>query len=384
MSSSSPSRFVFWQNMLAIHQSAHIRALAERPGAEVVLVVDQEIYPERKALGWPIPDFGKAKIMVAPSSGEIEKLVKESAAESVHIFTGFRYYKAATQGFLASLAVDTMRGVFVEPKDGRGAKGILRWIMSAEEYVRFGRNVNFLLPTGELGVRWFRRAGFPAEKIYPYGYWVEEPTQPDTPLYSSDAGEVRIVYAGQFVVRKGVDLLVGALAGLQRLRWKLTLIGSGPLEEELREAAEREKIADRIAFLPVMPNNEVIRMIGRHDLFVLPSRFDGWGAVVNEALMAGVPVVCSDACGAADLVREPWRGEVFAAGSVDSLRAALARRIDAGQISSGARERIRDWSCRIGGKSAAQYLLAVVEAAGGRAPKPCPPWREAEVAANAQ
>jgi glycosyltransferase involved in cell wall biosynthesis len=126
-----------------------------------------------------------------------------------------------------------------------------------------------------------------------------------------------------------------------------------------------------------MPNGQVLEAISRHDLFVLPSRFDGWGAVVNEALMCGVPVVCSEACGAADLVAAPWRGESFAAGSVAALREVLERRIEAGPTSSETRDRIRDWSCCISGKAVSHYLLAVVDAAAGRAPRPRPAWREA-------
>ena len=46
------------------------------------------------------------------------------------------------------------------------------------------------------------------------------------------------------------------------------------------------------------------------DVLVLPSRFDGWGAVVNEALMVGTPVICSDRCGASDVIENGRNGYV--------------------------------------------------------------------------
>jgi glycosyltransferase involved in cell wall biosynthesis len=52
---------------------------------------------------------------------------------------------------------------------------------------------------------------------------------------------------------------------------------------------------------------------------VLPSRFDGWGAVVNEALMVGTPVICSDRCGASDVIENGRNGYVFEADNADAL-----------------------------------------------------------------
>lgn len=389
MRNNTPTRFVFWQNMLAIHQSAHLRALADRPGLSVTLVVDQEIEPERKALGWPVPDFGKTQVIVSPEKGEIERLVREDPEGSVHVFTGIHRYPASMAAFRMSLSVPATRGIYSEPKDHRGVKAIARRLASSRERWLYDRFIRFILPTGMLGARWFLRAGYPADKIFPYGYWVERPNVDQTDLARGEEdGPVRLIYAGQLVPRKGVDILVQALTRLPDARWRLTILGSGPLEGALRGVAARAGIASRIGFLAPMANDRAVRTIAEHDLLILPSRFDGWGAVVNEALMAGVPVLCSDACGAADLVREPWRGEAFPAGSPIGLAEPLARWVGAGRATRQARERIRDWSACIGGEATADYLLAVVEASAGRAPRPAPPWQKAsslaELAASAR
>src|SRR5437870_11248743 len=70
------------------------------------------------------------------------------------------------------------------------------------------------------------------------------------------------------------------------------------------------------------------------DLLVLPSRYDGWGAVINEALMSGIPAICSDNCGAADLVRSSVQlGAVFRAGSAIDLARVLGTWIRRGPLS---------------------------------------------------
>jgi glycosyltransferase involved in cell wall biosynthesis len=183
-----------------------------------------------------------------------------------------------------------------------------------------------------------------------------------------------MTFLGQLVPRKGVDLAMRALATLHEQRWEFVVVGTGAQEQQLRTLAHRLGIAHRVRFLPARPNQEAIGEIARSDLFILPSRFDGWGAVVNEALMCGVPVLCSSRCGAADLIQAPWLGEVFPADSVAGLRPVLARWIAQGKRTPEATERVRSWSDCITGASAAEYLLSVIRHVSGSGPRPVPPW----------
>ena len=65
------------------------------------------------------------------------------------------------------------------------------------------------------------------------------------------------------------------------------------------------------------------------DVFVLPSRYDGWGVVVNQALGAGLPIIASDQVGAArDLVRENENGFRFPAGNTSALGETMRRFIN--------------------------------------------------------
>ena len=73
-------------------------------------------------------------------------------------------------------------------------------------------------------------------------------------------------------------------------------------------------------------------MLSAADVLVLPSHWDGWGAVINEALCNGARVVCSDFCGAADLVSDPRFGRVFREGSLESLTQAMDAMIDLGKV----------------------------------------------------
>ena len=68
------------------------------------------------------------------------------------------------------------------------------------------------------------------------------------------------------------------------------------------------------------------RFFAQADVFVLPSRYDGWGVVVNQAIGAGLPVICSDMVGAGhDLVDEDVNGLKFRAGDAASLAGKMKR-----------------------------------------------------------
>jgi glycosyltransferase involved in cell wall biosynthesis len=140
---------------------------------------------------------------------------------------------------------------------------------------------------------------------------------PPTPRPPSAHKE--ILYVGQLIPRKRVDLLLQAFSRLDEPSARLRLIGKGPQEQNLQALARQLGIADRVTFVPGMPNAGIAEAMAAADALVLPSRFDGWGAVVNEALMVGTPVICSNRCGASDVIDPGRNGYVFEAGNADAL-----------------------------------------------------------------
>jgi glycosyltransferase involved in cell wall biosynthesis len=141
----------------------------------------------------------------------------------------------------------------------------------------------------------------------------------------SDPRHFRVLYCGQLIERKGLRTLLDAFrsAAGETPRLRLKLVGTGPLERELRAMLTPPE-RDRVEFAGFRPVSELPRLFAEADLFVLPSLHDGWGVVVNQALGAGLPIVCSDAVGAAhDLVVEGGNGLLVPAGECAPLRAAL-------------------------------------------------------------
>jgi glycosyltransferase involved in cell wall biosynthesis len=137
---------------------------------------------------------------------------------------------------------------------------------------------------------------------------------------------VDILFSGQLIERKGVDVLVRAFIRVshQIPTLRLQILGTGPALPDLTKLVPL-KLCDRIQFLGFQQSDAMPEIFAGADAFVLPSRHDGWGVVVNEALGAGLPIIVSDRVGARDLVEHGCNGLITRAGDVDSLADALLK-----------------------------------------------------------
>ncbi|HKV94787.1 MAG TPA: glycosyltransferase [Candidatus Angelobacter sp.] len=112
------------------------------------------------------------------------------------------------------------------------------------------------------------------------------------------AGEgPNLVAAGRFVREKGIDLLLGAMPGVVASfpQARLTLLGEGPLEEELKEQARKLGVQESVIFAGLQQNPW--RYFRHANLVVVPSRLDGMPYVAVEALAVGTPIVATDCPG---------------------------------------------------------------------------------------
>lgn len=141
---------------------------------------------------------------------------------------------------------------------------------------------------------------------------------------------VEILAVGAVVPRKGYDLLVDALAGLADRDWRATIVGAvrDPNHREMLEARIAAAGLDaRIRFLGAVGEADLDRLLGRADLFVSASHFEGYGMALAEAMQRGVAIVTTTGGAAAETV-PTGAGLKVAAGDVAALAAALGRCLD--------------------------------------------------------
>lgn len=396
-------RLAFWQRVASPHQAPFARVLAERLGAgAVTCYFRSQLYAELRQRGWEEPDYGAVHVVYLTDDRAPEAVVAASSADTIHVFSSLSHDPVLRRAFRAVVARGSVIGILSEPRDWRGWKGALRQLDSWRHERAWRRHVRFVLAMGSTGREWFRRCGYADSCIFEFCYVVAEPAR-EAPLAAPSDGTVRFTFVGQLIPRKRVDLLLDACAQLPRAGWSLDIIGSGALADRLAAQVAGLDLADRVHLRGTLSNQAVRQQLGASDVLVLPSYWDGWGAVVNEALCAGTPVVCSDHCGAAALIGRREFGRVFAEGSAGALSAALAEMVAAGPNGPERRASLRAYSRSFSGAAVADYLLEVAAAAlasgsgagcatrarhlrpadlsSGRrpgpdpAPRPTPPWR---------
>lgn len=348
-----------------------MRCLAEA-GHEVLVVAAEAMSEDRLRLGWTVPELGRAKVVVNPSFPQVREIVRDSASKSIHFIAGARSTPLGVQVGQACRKYRRRTGIITEAPDPRGILGIARRIKYTVERFNSGRNFDFILGMGGMGVDWFRACGYKATRLYPFAYVTEVPAN----VQKFSALHVReMLFVGRLVHLKGLDLLLRAMAMSRMCNMNLRIVGEGPVESELRCLAAEFGVDERVEWSGRQPAEEIPKLMARADFLVLPSRKDGWGAVVNESLMVGTPVICSDACGAADLIRQKFLGGVFRSGSVEHLSAVLGEWVANVQNGIRERQRIRTWSRCIEGAAVAAYLEEILENVYHGGPRPVAPWR---------
>lgn len=136
-----------------------------------------------------------------------------------------------------------------------------------------------------------------------------------------------ILYYAQLIKRKGGDILLSAFKSLKEKYpdIALILVGSGKYRETLQGLIDEGNIKDAM-ILDDPGDEDICRYYSIADVFVLPSREDVWGLVVNEAMAASLPVVVSDVAGsAADLVRQGYNGYTFKNGNIEDLETKIEK-----------------------------------------------------------
>ena len=125
-----------------------------------------------------------------------------------------------------------------------------------------------------------------------------------------------ILAVGQFIHRKGFDLLIQALEGIKGVT---TYIVGGKKTEEYESLVEKHHVGN-IFFVDFLTKKQIEQYYLAADLFVLPTREDIWGLVINEAMMYALPVITTDRCvSGLELVKEGINGHIVPVNNVSLL-----------------------------------------------------------------
>lgn len=308
-------------NFLNHHQLPLARELARLTQGKFRFVATERIGEERIALGYA--DLSGEPFVVQAYDGDwvsAETLLRESDV----VILGSCPERLAQIPIRAGIL--TFR--FAERPLRRGLEPLkylprlLRWHWRNPVF----RPV-YLLCAGAYTAGDYRKFGLFRHRAYRWGYFPETRQYSEGDLFAGK-DPARLLWVGRMIELKHPDLALEVAWKLkeQGYRFQLDMIGTGELENALREQIQRLGLEEEIHLLGSMPPEQVRKHMERAGIFLFTSDGrEGWGAVVNEAMNSGCAVVAQEGAGSLPyLIRSGENGLVLPAGNLDGLVRAAA------------------------------------------------------------
>jgi glycosyltransferase involved in cell wall biosynthesis len=291
----------------------------------------------------------------------IWKILREDRFDAAVSFTGYAY-----ASFWILVAAAKWRGVPIlfgtdatsmQPRSGKQWKAFLKRLLLP----RIFPLANTVIVPSSAGVEFVRTLGIPPERVVltPYTvdneWWIERSTRVDRAAVRGRWGipenaSIALFCAKLQPWKRPLDLL-RAFAKADLRNGYLVYAGDGPLMHTLESESRSLGISDRVRFLGFVNQSGLPEVYRSADLLVLPSDYEPFGVVVNEAMLCGCAVAASDRVGARhDLIRSGETGFIFPCGNVDTLaeilRGTLSNRLGLADISKAALKRMETWTIR--------------------------------------
>jgi glycosyltransferase involved in cell wall biosynthesis len=174
--------------------------------------------------------------------------------------------------------------------------------------------------TGEAHKKYYIHYGVKENKIlwYPFSsvnknYIAKRPRTDAEKYYLRQKHNLQtiptILFVGQFIKRKGIDLLFEIVQGLKH-PFQLVMVGGSMAQ--LSNFVNTKNIAHNIKVVEFIIPEILIEYYDLSDVFILPTREDIWGLVINEAMSRGLPIITTNSCGAGlELVENKVNGYLF-------------------------------------------------------------------------
>jgi len=292
---------------------------------------------------------------------ELWKLTREGRFDAVLCFTGYIRASFWISYFAAKLSHTAFLfgadAVTLSPMDGRKWKRPVKRLLWP---VLFRLSDQVMAPSS--GTRDLMRSlGIPEKRITltPYvvdnEWWLAQSARVNRESirvsWGASGSDVVVLFCAKLQPWKRPHDLLQAFSRAGLKNSILVFAGDGPLRPSLELEAAQLGIAGRVRFLGFANQTQLPAIYTAADLMVLPSGYDAFGVVVNEAMLCGCGVVASDRVGAArDLIIHEQTGFVYPCGDVDALGRILATALadlkHLREMGRAARQRLESWSPR--------------------------------------
>jgi glycosyltransferase involved in cell wall biosynthesis len=362
---------IFLSNYYNHHQEPLCRALAAQPGVRFRFLAYGEISPERRKMWGEMrepPDFVRV-----PRTQEERACAAREILQADAILVGSAPQSLLDDRLRAGRLI--LRYQERPLKNGTEPMKFLPRMLKWRRWNPPGKPV-YLLCASAYAAGDYAKMGLFRGKAYKWGYFPQTLSYDRESLLSQkEPGS--ILWAGRFLDWKHPDDAIRLAARLRDAGHAFTLrmAGSGPLEPKLHQLIAQNGLDAQVRLLGSLSPEQVRREMERSAIFLFTSdRYEGWGAVLNEAMNSGCAVVASDAAGSTPyLVNDGVNGCVYPSGNGDELYGNAARLLahpsERERMGKNAYETITDtWNAQAAAGRLCELIWAIL--AGDLSPEP--------------
>lgn len=324
----------FWLNMPTHHQTGFLNALSKHPNIDIQVRFFDRVSEERINTGWePIANLPKNQKFVNDVDQGLESL--KDWKERIHIISG--YSSKFNIELLDLIIKNKVKWCHWSERIGVGLAKKVNYSIFLFRLLKpfflltkrgYGKKVNNYalgaFAIGELAREDLISIGIDEDKIDYLFYALEPLKRVNSNVFQKNKEDLVFLYLGSLYKGKGIDLLIKAFNKLNHQRSKLILAGPDQSNAKYFNLVKKLKLEDKVLFTGAVPSSDINKYLSYADVFVLPSRYDGWGAVLNEAISIGLPIISTDQTGAAyHLIKNNVNGFMIKAGDLQALYKAM-------------------------------------------------------------
>ncbi len=335
-------KICIWTPTATHHQSAFHDAIVKNEKIDLEVRYFNKISQERLALGWEdkkcTKSFEKRIVTLTDAHESVSDF-----NERIHIISGNGY--AFTKELITYCITNNLKWINWTERSGGGLFQLLQenstlfkifFPIYQRLYNRkFAQQIEkYALGTFVSGIKAeedYLRRGVSKKKIK-HLYYTLKPLE-KTNIIPKELNHSRFkyhfIYVGSLCHRKGIDILLKAYSKLDQNEWGLILVGKDTTNGLYQKMVKKLNIQNNVTFTGAIDFNKINEYMSLADVFILPTRFDGWGAVLNEASSLSLPIISTDECGASyHLINNDKNGYMVKAGSLNSLKKALKNYVE--------------------------------------------------------
>lgn len=377
-------KLIFWLSTLTEHQIHLLRSLHKSPSIIVQIIVATDELSERMSQGWVKPEWDDLNVTVVGYFNWIiigRQIVRDNP-DAIHMFGGlwasrrfffvllYVAYKRKIMGLIVESYSDVKDGYLVDKADFFGLVYVaLRPIAYGIAGKILNNHIKFIFAISNKAIEQFNRIGFCFNQIYPFGYFIKIPFDSDKKVDIQLRSELRLIFIGSLISRKGVQFVIDMALLCQKRKIPINIDVYGP-----GDPSNLCNISPNLKYCGLIPFGESPQVMKKYDLLLVPSKFDGWGVVVNEALEVGLPVLISKKAGSSILIAESRAGIVFDPDRINNLIVEIESIVKDKSIISLWRERALEYAKNLTPEIAAKYMLDCIKSSLLGAEKPKCPW----------